>query len=78
MFARMTLFWFLQAMLTNMSHVFLRVCPPSTIAGLDLVDRQNADTFVDFVGQQIALCTLVLDTLVQPLTQSLALSTETW
>ncbi|VDM17756.1 unnamed protein product [Hydatigera taeniaeformis] len=66
-----------QAMFTNLAHIFLRVCPPACVVTLELTDRVQ-ETPVDFVVQQIALCTLILDTVIQPLTQSNALSTESW
>ncbi|EUB63833.1 Ral GTPase-activating protein subunit alpha-1 [Echinococcus granulosus] len=66
-----------QVMFTNLAHIFLRVCPPACVVTLELTDRVQ-ETPVDFVVQQIALCTLILDTIVQPLTQSNALSTESW
>lgn len=64
-------------MFTNLAHIFLRVCPPACVVTLELTDRVQ-EMPVDFVVQQIALCTLILDTIVQPLTQSNALSTESW
>ncbi len=66
-----------QVILTNISHTFLRVCPPSLPMTLELTDRVG-EMPVDFVAQQISLCSLMLDNIIQPLTQSCALSTETW
>ncbi|VDK36854.1 unnamed protein product [Taenia asiatica] len=66
-----------QVMFTNLAHIFLRVCPPACVVTLELTDRVQ-EMLVDFVVQQVALCTLILDTIVQPLTQSNALSTESW
>ncbi|KAL5111794.1 Ral GTPase-activating protein subunit alpha-2 [Taenia crassiceps] len=66
-----------QVMFTNLAHIFLRVCPPACVVTLELTDRVQ-ETPVDFVAQQIALCTLIIDIIVQPLIQSNALSTESW
>ncbi|VUZ46315.1 unnamed protein product, partial [Hymenolepis diminuta] len=66
-----------QTMFTNLAHIFLYTCPPAREEDLDLTDKIQK-VMVDFVGQQITLCTLILDTIVQPLTQLNALNTESW
>uniref|UniRef100_A0A5K3F3Z6 Rap-GAP domain-containing protein n=1 Tax=Mesocestoides corti TaxID=53468 RepID=A0A5K3F3Z6_MESCO len=66
-----------QVMFTNVSHIFLRVCPPACVTSVESGDRV-LDMPVDFVSQQIALCTFILDNIIQPLTQSNALNTESW
>ncbi|KAM3185049.1 hypothetical protein ACTXT7_007149 [Hymenolepis weldensis] len=64
-------------MFTNLAHIFLYTCPPAKEEDLDLTDKIQK-VMVDFVGQQITLCTLILDTIIQPLTQLNALNTESW
>ncbi|KAM7541229.1 hypothetical protein Aperf_G00000034673 [Anoplocephala perfoliata] len=66
-----------QVMFTNLAHVFLRICPPAREEELELTDKLQK-VMVDFVAQQISLCTLILDTVIQPLIQSNVLSTESW
>nr|CDS32262.1 ral GTPase activating protein subunit [Hymenolepis microstoma] len=66
-----------QTMFTNLAHIFLRTCPPAKEEDLALTDRVQM-VMVNFVGQQISLCTLILNTIIQPLTQLNELNTESW
>ncbi|VDN96901.1 unnamed protein product [Rodentolepis nana] len=66
-----------QTMFTNLAHIFLRTCPPVKEEDLELTDRMQM-VMVNFVGQQINLCTQILSTIIQPLTQLNELNTESW
>nr|VZI10040.1 unnamed protein product [Spirometra erinaceieuropaei] len=66
-----------QSMIINLSHVFLRSCPPPRVVQLCLVDGE-VEARVNYLRQQISLCSIILEKVVQPMTLQKELRTDSW
>ncbi|VDN27258.1 unnamed protein product [Dibothriocephalus latus] len=66
-----------KSMIVNLSHVFLRSCPPARDVLLCLVEGE-VEVRVNFLRQQIHLCRNILEKVMQAMTLQRGLRTDSW
>uniref|UniRef100_A0A0X3PIQ9 Rap-GAP domain-containing protein n=4 Tax=Schistocephalus solidus TaxID=70667 RepID=A0A0X3PIQ9_SCHSO len=66
-----------KSMIINLSHVFLRSCPPTRVVQLCLVDGE-VEAPVNFLRQQVNLCGNILEKVLQVITLQRDLRTDSW